>query len=251
LAETDDVLSREVAIAAELDEKGLSVQAKSRAAAALDWLVGSILDWSAAYFEGKAQGRRQQDETQRPLKDAQTKVAELQIMGLPELGASLIHEVLKDKYRKNINTEGVALEAINAMKDLPRPEVSSDIEANENIDEDWMNQVVRYAEDGSSERLQQVWGRVLAGEIVKPGSFSRHTLRFVAELDKETAENCELVDQHVIGDWISKDKRWYIGRHFVASVDMQRLGVIEGVGAGAPQNSLLIAETGRSILPGT
>lgn len=252
MTEQDEVLSREVAIAAKLEANGITLRAKSRAVAALDRLVGSLFDMPAAFLEGVSRKKRLQDEIGERLKNAQARIAEQQIEGMPELGAVLIHDVLEDRARKQVNAAGVAIEAIDVIKALPPPEPSpasgTEEAPQDNIDEDWMNQFVRFAEDASSERLQQVWGRVLAGEIVKPGSFSRHTLRFVAELDKETAENCELVGRDVVGTWLLKRDNWNEGHDYLVSVDLQRLGIIDGVGIGGPQQNFTVDANGNTAI---
>jgi len=254
MTEHDEVLSREVAIAAKLEENGIALRTKSRAVAALDRLIGSLFDMPAAFFEGVSQKKRLRDRIDERLKNAQTRIAEIQIEGMPELGAVLIDDVLKERARKQINAAGVAVEAIEVMKTLPPPETSQANETTEaprdNLDEDWMNQFVRYAEDASSEQLQQAWGRVLAEEIHKPGSFSRHTLRFIAELDKETAENCMLVGRHVIGGWLLKSDKWNKGHEYLVSVDLQRLGIIEGVGMGGPNQNFIIDANGNAAIAG-
>lgn len=254
MPEADDILSREVAIAAKLEENGIALRTKSRAVAAFDRLVGSLFDVPAAFFEGVSRKKRLRDEIYGRLKNAQLLIAEQQIANSPELGASLIGDVLEDKARKQTNLSGVAVEAIDAIRALPPPNISSNGEENEvpldDIDEDWMNQFLRFAEDASSENLQQVWGRVLAGEIRKPGSFSRHTLRFVAELDKETAENCQHMGQYVVGRWLLKDEKWNSGNDFLISVDLQRLGIVEGLGFGGPQQTFVIDEDGFAGIAG-
>jgi hypothetical protein len=58
-------------------------------------------------------------------------------------------------------------------------------------DDDWMNHFMRHSEDASSERLQLLFGKILAGEIVNPGSFAPSTLRAVSELTQEMARDFE------------------------------------------------------------
>lgn len=55
------------------------------------------------------------------------------------------------------------------------------------VDDDWLNIFERHAEDASTERMQRLWGRVLAGEIRKPGSFAPRTLRFLSEFSQADA----------------------------------------------------------------
>ena len=68
------------------------------------------------------------------------------------------------------------------------------------MEEDWLNYFEQYAEKASSERMQDLWARVLAGEIRKPRSFSLVTLRFLAELDKEMATKFEEKTKYRFGD---------------------------------------------------
>lgn len=86
-------------------------------------------------------------------------------------------------------------------------------------DDDWMNAFMRFAEDASSEKLQDIFGRILAGQVVRPGSFSLATLRAVAELDQSIAQDFSLVWAKSVGeavdsgpefrrgDWFSRWKR--------------------------------------------
>ncbi|WPZ35179.1 DUF2806 domain-containing protein [Thalassobaculum sp. OXR-137] len=86
-------------------------------------------------------------------------------------------------------------------------------------DDDWMNKFMRLADDASSEQLQNLFARILAGEVMRNGSFSLSTLRTVSELDKSTAEDFSLVwsksvggavdynEEFARGEWFSRWKR--------------------------------------------
>jgi uncharacterized repeat protein (TIGR03899 family) len=58
-------------------------------------------------------------------------------------------------------------------------------------DKDWTKSFFRYAEDISSSEMQTIWGKILAGEIASPGSFSKRTIAAVYELDKDEARAFE------------------------------------------------------------
>lgn len=104
------------------------------------------------------------------------------------------------KTRGKINIEGLyrteeekrkignRAEAIRiAVEELNENHPSAD--AGADIDDDWLNLFVRLAEDKSSEELQGLFGRILAGEIRKPGSFSLRTIQFISTLSKEDAQD--------------------------------------------------------------
>lgn len=56
------------------------------------------------------------------------------------------------------------------------------------VDEDWASRFFDYAEDISNEEMQGLWGRILAGEIKKPKSYSLRTLDVLRNLSTEEAE---------------------------------------------------------------
>lgn len=58
----------------------------------------------------------------------------------------------------------------------------------EPVDEDWINRFFNIAEDISNEEMQGLWGRILAGEIKRPKSYSLRTLELLKNLSKHEAE---------------------------------------------------------------
>lgn len=72
----------------------------------------------------------------------------------------------------------------NAYKDLQYAEECSD----EPIDMDWWNHFENCAENISNEDMQLIWGKILSGEIKKPGTFSVRTLNDIKSLNKRDAE---------------------------------------------------------------
>jgi hypothetical protein len=65
-------------------------------------------------------------------------------------------------------------------------------------DEDWVARYVEAASQVSDQKMQEVWGRILAGEIKKPGTFSLRTLHVVTTLSKFEAEYFERYAKHVV-----------------------------------------------------
>ena len=58
----------------------------------------------------------------------------------------------------------------------------------EPVDEDWTARFFNYAEDISNEEMQELWARILAGEIKQPNSYSLRTLDILRNLSKDEAE---------------------------------------------------------------
>jgi uncharacterized repeat protein (TIGR03899 family) len=88
-------------------------------------------------------------------------------------------EFKEQKRQKNI--ENITQKA---AEDLESEAVVSD----DPVDEDWTSRFFDYAEDISSEDMQGLWGRILAGEIKKPKSYSLRTLDILRNLSTDEAE---------------------------------------------------------------
>lgn len=93
-------------------------------------------------------------------------------------------------------------------------DVGADSAKPEAPDDDWMNRFMRSAEDASSERLQDLFGRILAGEVVRPGSFCASTLRAVAELDQSIAKDFSSAWAVSIGDCVDYGPEFQRGDGF-------------------------------------
>ncbi|PMG75258.1 TIGR03899 family protein [Shewanella sp. 10N.286.51.B7] len=61
----------------------------------------------------------------------------------------------------------------------------------EDLDPDWSYQFFQMAEQISSRRMQDLWARILASEIVKPGKFSLRTLAILKQLTQREAQILE------------------------------------------------------------
>ncbi|MEO8332726.1 MAG: DUF2806 domain-containing protein [Gallionella sp.] len=86
----------------------------------------------------------------------------------------LTHEVVGQ-----LNVEAIAEQAL-----LSLPEAVSD----KPVADDWRRKFFLGAENICDQDLQFLWGKVLAGEVASPGSYSLRTLEVLKHLSKEEAE---------------------------------------------------------------
>lgn len=82
---------------------------------------------------------------------------------------------------KQENIESVIENAFEELKD-------KEVESYEKIDKDWMLRFINSVEDISNEDMQKLWAKILAGEVVKPNSFSLRTLEVLRSINKNEAE---------------------------------------------------------------
>lgn len=83
--------------------------------------------------------------------------------------------------RKQTNIESVLSNAYNHLEN--EPPVTDDP-----IDPDWLIRFFNSVEDISNQQMQYLWGKILAGEIKHPNSFSMRTLNVLKNLTQSEAE---------------------------------------------------------------
>lgn len=143
-------------------------------------LIGSFAEIPTTKIEGVSQGIRDVTDARSIVSRAiAEKVAE-RATADPDIIERAMDNLLAKEIRFQNNKEAVAR---SAVEELSRTPSSSDIPPSD----DWMNKFERYVEDASSEELRLMYGKILAGEVRRPGSFSPSTLHFISLLDQETA----------------------------------------------------------------
>lgn len=169
------------------------------AAKAIAHLIGSGANAGAAWINiATAKGQQHQqaieDETRARsvFYKALSKAAAESGSKDPEMIERAINRLAGKGLREQINREEIAKKTAKIVDEDSA--VGSDAAPPE---DDWLNYFSSHAEQASSERLQDTWARVLAGEIRKPGSFSFRTLQFVSLLDQNTAKIIEEVADEV------------------------------------------------------
>ena len=133
-----------------------------------------------------------------------------------------------DGARREINASKAILYAEEAL--------SGDSQAppDRSIADDWLFTWRDYAGKVSTEDLQQLWGKVLAGEVKSPGSYSLRTLEFLKGLSKEEAEQISKLGSFVVEGRIVRSLKQYLedqGISFGLLLAMQELGLLSGVEA--------------------
>lgn len=69
---------------------------------------------------------------------------------------------------KQINIEAITEQAADEIADSP------DV-AEEPVDPDWIARFFGMAQNITTDEMQRLWGRILAGEVKRPGSFSQNS----------------------------------------------------------------------------
>ena len=87
---------------------------------------------------------------------------------------------------------GEELQEVQRQRTPPPP--------SEELDDDWLNHFSGYAENATTERARRLFGRVLAGEIRRPNSYSLFTLDLLSKISGADAQLIVGCAPYVLGD---------------------------------------------------
>ncbi|HEY4617587.1 MAG TPA: DUF2806 domain-containing protein [Flavobacterium sp.] len=174
-------------------------------------------------------------------KEAESKAYEIEIieraktMAISE-GKEIDAETLARIEERFIYKEIKHQNNIDNVTKIAAEQLSQETEvSDESVDEDWTTRFFNIAENISDEEMQLLWGRILAGEIKQPKSFSLRTLELLKNLSKEEAEvftkfsnlkiktaGTSLIFNHDNGDFLENE----FGIKFTDRLLLAELGLI-------------------------
>lgn len=190
---------------------------------AISRLIGASVEIPAAYLEGISQEIRDKAEARSLVSRALAEKAAEAATNNPEVMERAAKSMLARAYRIQANKESVAAAAVKELKaDPPSPTSTGP-------SEDWMNNFERYAEDASGADFQEMWGRVLAGEVRRPGRYSKRTLRFLSEVSQADAVEFERISKIAFGDFIPVSLAKPEGtKDISALISLENNGLLQG-----------------------
>ena len=204
------------------------------AGSAISRLLGSAVDIPAAHLEAISRGVRDRADAKTIVNRAIANAVANSAASDPDLIARAANSLIAKEFRHQTNKENIAYKAIEILREesvQQSQEPQSDASPLPDVDEDWLNVFERYAEDASSDRMQTLWARVLAGQIRKPKRFSLSTLRFISELDMDTATLFQQYIPFILNNDFIIDDRQAEGRPFMDKFDLQDAGLLKGAGS--------------------
>ncbi|MGG6897228.1 DUF2806 domain-containing protein [Rhizobium sp. BR 315] len=182
----DDHLDKETSVELGLTDNGVKAKAKSRTIAAIDRLGGNIVEWGNVILEAGTSRRRAKMQGEADI-IAATAARAVELIGTnDEFAARALASEFGGAARKQLNKDAVGFKAGEDLLERP-PSPEQTASGPETLSEEFMARFEDYAAGATTEQLRERWGRVLAGEIRAPGTFSRAVMRVIDEIDADTA----------------------------------------------------------------
>ena len=173
---------------------------------AFDRLCSALIDVPVGALERRSAEKRSESEARIKIREEITTQIVQQVKIDPEYALKAGHKFAEKIIREQLNLDKISAIAASELKNgesdnpanqgtnQPNEEQSADSsnqEANSGeekvIDDDWLNSFETEARQKSTEDMQLRFGRILAGEIRNPGSYSILTLKTLGELDQRIA----------------------------------------------------------------
>ena len=175
----------ETIISSTLTEPTLPTPISRNILKALNRLGSRLIDIPAAYLEGKVEEMRAETRARIALIETSANEIARQMKIDPEYARTAANKFGQRIIREQINLDTICEKAVEQLGSNDASEGESNSE--KSIDDDWLNTFEEEARKKSTEDMQDYFGRLLAGEIKKPGSSSIRAIRILGTLDQETA----------------------------------------------------------------
>jgi len=155
-------------------------------------LCTALVEVPVAALEGVVAERRAESQARVKLISATADQLVAQLKVDPQLAEAASNRYAARIVRQQVNLNRVSAIALDELKaksarsgDVPD---GAEGEAADEIDNDWLNVFETEAAEKSSEQMQMLFGKILAGEVRRPKSFSIKTLRLISQLETNTAQ---------------------------------------------------------------
>lgn len=147
-------------------------------------LCSAAIEVPAAYLEGAAAEKRAVTEARVKLikKNATLIARDMEVD--KEYAQVAVRKFGQKIVREQVNLDLICEEAANQLKNTDNAQT---IEEVGQIDDDWLNHFEKEASQRSTEDMQILYGKILAGEIRRPSSFSIKAVKIMGDLDSEVA----------------------------------------------------------------
>ena len=141
-----------------------------------------------AYLAGIADERRAETTARIKLINTSAEQITQQMQTDPEYARVAVQKFGRRVLREQVNLDLISQKAASEIRDASDSiDQSGADESGETISDDWLNAFETEGRQKSTEEMQAFFGKILAGEIRKPGSYSTRTVRILGSLDQNIA----------------------------------------------------------------
>lgn len=166
---------------------GIPAPIRKNAFKAIGRLMTAAVEYPVSMIECAIDEMQAESRARVSLINASANQLEMQMQINPAYARAASKKFANKIIRERLNVDRVCEFALTDLKSEPLV-IDTDKESEvAPISEDWLNVFEDQAAHMSSEQMQRLFGKILAGEIRKPASYSIRTIKLMAQLDNSAA----------------------------------------------------------------
>ena len=157
---------------------------------AFDRLCSALIDVPVGALERRSAEKRAETEARIKIREEITNQTVGQMKVDPEYAQRAVKKYGKKILREQSNLDKICAIAVNLLKrekSASSTNQSTDSAEEKTINDDFLNSFEEEARQKSTEDMQLLFGRILAGEIRKPGTYSIRAVKILGQLDQNVA----------------------------------------------------------------
>jgi hypothetical protein len=162
---------------------GVPAPIRKNAFTAFARLCTAAIDYPVALIEGAVAEKRAESKARVRLINASASQIAKQMRTDPEYARAAATKFAHKIIRERVNLDQVSEIAAADLKSEPLTTGNAEQPEAPPISEDWLNVFESEAAQMSSEQMQRLFGKILAGEIRQPTSYSIKTIKLMAQVD--------------------------------------------------------------------
>ncbi|MGX9987544.1 DUF2806 domain-containing protein [Soonwooa purpurea] len=187
------------------------------------------MDIPVAWLEGKADLIRSTNDARKEIIKKSGESINNQIQ-IPKIFVEkAVSKYASKIIKEQINLDEITTIAAQQLSNENKNDVTADESDNKEISDDWLNEFENIAKLKSSEDLKLIFGKILSGEISRPGKFSIRTLKLISQLDNEAASLfqtfCNNTSALYIGNKTIRDARVVVFKGTAGSNALSKYGL--------------------------
>jgi Protein of unknown function (DUF2806) len=166
---------------------GIPAPIRKNALKAFTRLFTAAVEYPVTLIEGAVAEKRAESRARVKLIDSSASQIAEQMQTNPEYARAAATKFAHKIIRERVNVDQVSEIAAADLKSEPLAITKDKEPEAPPISEDWLNAFESEAAQMSSEQMQRLFGKILAGEIRRPTSYSIKTIKLMAQLDNHAA----------------------------------------------------------------
>ena len=169
---------------------GIPAPVRRNALKAFGQLCSAVIEIPVAYLAGKADEMRAETAARIKLTNVSAAQIAEQMQTDPEYGRVAVQKFGRRVLREQVNLDMISVRSAIELQDgsdsigQPASEQADNV-----INDDWLNAFEAEARQKSTEDMQLLFSKILAGEIKRPGSYSTRTVKILGSLDQNVANH--------------------------------------------------------------